>query len=112
MSDIYTLVGNRIREERTLRGLSIEKLAEKAEMASSFLGAIERGEKKLSVLTLDKLAHALNTQAGDLMQLPGKKPAENWERKSISLIKCQPDNAKEPLFKLLDCVVKNLRPAK
>lgn len=109
MSDIYTLVGNRIREERTLRGLSIEKLAEKAEMASSFLGAIERGEKKLSVLTLDKLARALNSQAGDLMIPPGKKPAEAWERKSISLIKSLPSAAKEPLFKILDCLAKNLR---
>ena len=109
MSDIYTLVGQRIREERTLRGLSIEKLAEAAEMAPSFLGAIERGQKKLSVLTLDKIARALNTQAGELMLLPGKKPAVAWERKSIALIKSQPDSAKEPMFKILDCLVKNLR---
>ena len=112
MSDIYTLVGHRIREERTLRGISIEKLAETADMAPSFLGAIERGQKKLSVVTLEKLSKALNTQASDLMTPQSKKPSEAWERKAISLIKSQPDNAKEPLFKLLDCVIKNLRPAK
>lgn len=112
MSDIYTLVGHRIREERTLRGLSIEKLAEAAEMAPSFLGAIERGQKKLSVLTLDKLARALNTQAGDLMILPSKKQAMAWERKSISIIKSQPDSTKEPLFRILECVVKNFKPVK
>lgn len=81
-------------------------------MAPSFLGAIERGQKKLSVLTLEKLSRALNTQTSDLMTSQSKRPSEAWERKAISLIKSQPDNAKEPIFKILDCLVRNLRPAK
>lgn len=108
MSDIYKLIGLRVREERTIRGFSIEKLAETAEVAPSFLGSIERGERKLSVLTLHKLSSALNTQASDLMNPQSKKPAEAWERKAISLIKSLPENAKESIFKILDCVVKNL----
>lgn len=112
MSDIYSVIGRRIREERQIRGLSIEKLAEKAEMAASFLGSIERGERKLSVLTLDKLSRALNTQASDLMTPQTKKASEAWERKAIYLIKSQPDNAKEPMFKILDCAVKSFKPAK
>ncbi|HBE88662.1 MAG TPA: hypothetical protein DDW67_05930 [Elusimicrobia bacterium] len=112
MSDIYSVIGRRIREERLIRGFSIETLAEKAEMAASFLGSIERGERKLSVLTLDKLSRALNTQASDLMTPQSKKASEAWERKAIYLIKSQPDNAKEPMFKTLDCIVKSFKPAK
>ncbi|MBI4350687.1 MAG: helix-turn-helix transcriptional regulator [Elusimicrobia bacterium] len=112
MSDIYALIGSRIREERTLRGQSIEKLAEAAEMASSFLGSVERGERKLSVLTLDKISRVLNTQTSDLMTLQGKRPMEAWERRSISLIKSLPDSSKEPMFKILYCLAKNLRLAK
>lgn len=110
MSDIYTLIGHRVREERTLRGLSIEKLAEAAEMAPSFLGSIERGERKPSVLTLDKLSRALKTPPGDLMSIQGKKTT-TWERKAIFLIKSQPDNAKESIYRLLDCLVKNFAKA-
>lgn len=112
MSDIYTLIGRRVREERKLRGLSIEKLAELAEVTPSFLGLIERGKRKLSVLTLDKLSRALQTQSNELMSVQNKKTAPGWERKILFLINSQPENAKELIFKMLDSLVKNIPVAK
>ena len=108
MSDIYTLIGLRVREERTLRGLSIEKLAELAEVTPSFLGLIERGERKLSVHTLDKITKALQTQPNELMQGQNKKAASRWERKVTFLLNSQSESAKEYAFKILNCLVKNL----
>ena len=108
MSDIYTAIGRRIREERTLRGLSIEKLAEMAEVTLSFLGLIERGERKLSVHTLDKITKALQTQPNELMQGQNKKSAPKWERKISFLFNSLPENAKESIFKILSCLVNNL----
>lgn len=107
MSDIYTSIGRRIREERTLRGLSIEKLAELAEVTPSFLGLIERGERKLSVHTLDKITTALQVQPNELMQ-PQHKNAARWERKIAFLLNSQSENAKEYAFKALNCLLKNL----
>lgn len=107
MSDIYTAIGRRIREERTLRGLSIEKLAEMAEVTPSFLGLIERGERKLSVHTLDKITKALQAQPNELMQ-PQNKNATRWERKVAFLLNSQPENVKEYVFKALNCLLKNL----
>ena len=112
MSDIYTLIGSRVREERKLRGLSIEKLAELAGVTPSFLGLIERGERKLSVLTLDKISKALQSQPNELMRTQNKKSAPLWERKIQALINSQPENAKELIFKLLNCLVKNLPTAR
>lgn len=112
MSDIYTLIGRRVREERQLRGLSIEKLAELAEITPSFLGTIERGEKKLSVLSLDKLSKALQIQPNELMIAPNKKSAPAWDRKILYLINSQPENAKELMFKTLDCLAKNIQLSK
>lgn len=107
MSDIYTAIGRRIREERTLRGLSIEKLAEQAEVTPSFLGLIERGERKLSVHTLDKITKALQAQPNELMQ-PQNKNAARWERKIAFLLNSKSEGIKEYAFKVLSTLVKNL----
>lgn len=107
MSDIYTSIGRRIREERTLRGLSIEKLAELAEVTPSFLGLIERGERKLSVHTLDKITKTLQAQPNELMQ-PQSKNAGRWERKIAFLLNSQSESVKEYAFKALNCLLKNL----
>lgn len=108
MSDIYVLIGRRLREERKARRLSIEKLAELAEITPSFLGLIERGERKLSVLTLDKLARALHILPCELMGPQDKKTAAGWERKITCLVNSQPEKAKEFIFNVLDSLVKNM----
>lgn len=107
MSDIYTSIGRRIREERTLRGLSIEKLAELAEVTPSFLGLIERGERKLSVHTLDKITKALQAQPNEFMQ-PQSTNVPRWERKIAFLLNSQSESVKEYAFKALNCLLKNL----
>ncbi len=108
MPDIYTLIGSRVREERKLRGLSIEKLAEQAGVTPSFLGLIERGERKLSVLTLDKISRALQSDPTELMRAPNKKSAPQWERKILAIVNSQPENAKEFVYKMLTSLIKNL----
>ena len=50
----------RIREMRQLRGISQEQLALKAGINVSFLGQIERGTKKPTIETIDKLLKALD----------------------------------------------------
>lgn len=112
MSDIYTFIGHRVREERLSRGLSIERLAELAELTPSFLGSIERGERKLSVLSLDKLSKALKTHPTVLMSAQGKKTSPAWERKILFLIQSQPDKIKESMFRTLDCLAKTLQSSK
>jgi len=59
MSDIYAMVGKRIREERLARYLSLRELSESAGTTASFLGQIERGNRKLSLATLQKLLNSL-----------------------------------------------------
>ncbi len=108
MSDIYVLIGRRLREERKARRLSIEKLAEFAEITPSFLGLIERGERKLSVFTLDKLSAALQTLPGELMRAQDKETAAGWERKINLLLNAQPEKTREFIFNVLDSLVKNL----
>lgn len=57
--------GIRIREYRLMRGLSQEQLALKANINVSFLGQIERGGKKPTIDTIDKLLNALDISYKD-----------------------------------------------
>lgn len=61
--------GIRIREYRQMRGLSQEQLALKANINVSFLGQIERGGKKPTIDTIDKLLAALDVSYKDFLIL-------------------------------------------
>ncbi|MCL2216924.1 MAG: helix-turn-helix domain-containing protein [Defluviitaleaceae bacterium] len=63
----YISLGSKIRARRQELKLTQEKLAEKANITTSFLGHIERAERKLSVETLIAIANALNTSVDYLL---------------------------------------------
>lgn len=52
----YRAIGRRVRELRMNSGLTQEELAEKIDVSASFVGHIERGEKKFSLETAGSLA--------------------------------------------------------
>jgi len=48
-------------------GVSQEALGEKANIHRTYIGAVERGEKNVTVVTLAKIAHALHCKLSDLL---------------------------------------------
>ncbi len=54
------IIGANIRKERKRQMLTIEKLAERANITDNFLGKIERGEGMPSLPTIDSIACALD----------------------------------------------------
>ena len=63
----YQALGKRIRSQRKFRNLTQEQLAEKIQRAPSFVGLIERGERRMSVETLYEIAIALESSTDDLL---------------------------------------------
>ncbi len=63
----FKLLGKRIRDERLLQRLTLEKLAEKTDKSINFIGQIERGEAKPSLETLIDIANALNVTVDTLL---------------------------------------------
>lgn len=59
--------GNKLREFRISKGLSIEKLAHKSEIAYSQLSRIELGKVNFRVSFIPKIASALKINAEDLI---------------------------------------------
>lgn len=64
----YQLLGERIRRFRTLADLTLEQLAERADLDSQYVGFIERGQGKPSLDALQRLAAALSVKVSDLLQ--------------------------------------------
>lgn len=77
--------GNKIREFRKERGLTLTQLAEKADISPSFLSGIERGVKKASISVLNKLSAAVNIPVSYLVEDDAPKAQDDGHR--IQLIR-------------------------
>jgi transcriptional regulator with XRE-family HTH domain len=65
-SEINIKFGNRVRELRKLKNLSQEKLAFRADLHRTYIGMIERAEKNITLLNIEKIANALEVNINDL----------------------------------------------
>ncbi len=66
MKAIEKQFGEKIRELRTIRGLSQEDLAFKSGVHRTYLGGIERGERNPSLKNISAIAEALGVDISDL----------------------------------------------
>ena len=64
----YSKLGMRVRQQRELNDLTQGELAKLVGVTSSFIGHIERGEKKASVETVVALCNALRISPSVLLQ--------------------------------------------
>jgi transcriptional regulator with XRE-family HTH domain len=70
VEDIQKLIGDRLRNLRKKGGLSQEKLGWKAKLHYTYIGAIERGEKNVSIITLAKIAKGLGISVNEIFNFP------------------------------------------
>ena len=71
MSDIAKILGQRIRNYRTAKGFSQEKLAELSGCHPTYIGQIERGEKNATIESIEKISAALNVSLSKLFEKLG-----------------------------------------
>ena len=72
-SDIRARFGSRLKQLRTEKGLSQERLAELATMHWTYIGGIERGERNPTLINIEKLADALEVTLPELLTLEAKR---------------------------------------
>lgn len=60
------MLGAQVREIRRARGLTQEALAEQLEVSPRYLAGVERGERNLTLDSVDALAEQLGVEAREL----------------------------------------------
>ena len=68
--------GRRVRYYRKLQALTQEQLGEKANVGYKYIGEIERGRKRASIIILLRLSQALQISLADLIYFPIKTGEE------------------------------------
>lgn len=68
--DIRQRVGARIKELRQQLKLTQESLAYKAEVDKTYLNEVENGKRNISIINLEKVIHALDTNMQEFFCAP------------------------------------------
>ncbi len=67
-SKILNKFGKKVCSERKKKGLSQEKLGEMANLHRTYIGMIERAEKNITLINIEKIAKALNMPISELLK--------------------------------------------
>ena len=103
MSDIAKAVGQRIRNYRTQKGLSQEKLAELSGCHPTYIGQLERGEKNATLESIERITAALGITLSRLFEKLG---GQEDDTKDIPLacyefLSAKSKDEQEQLYKIL-----------
>ena len=101
MSDIAKIIGQRIRNYRTQKGLSQEKLAELAGCHPTYIGQLERGEKNATLESVEKIASAMDISLSELFDKLGKSGGNNIAAKCYDLVASKNEAEQKQLYKML-----------
>ena len=67
--DILIKFGKKVRQERTKRGFSQERFAEKVGVHRTYIGMVERAEKNITLVNINKIAKALGIKLSELFKI-------------------------------------------
>jgi transcriptional regulator with XRE-family HTH domain len=106
MADAKTLLGERLRDLRKLRGLSQEDLAEQARISGKYLGEIDRGKANLTIDILEKLSTALRVGMMDLFDYQHEMGKKRLKEEINALICDAGDEDLRKIFRVLKSIMK------
>ena len=107
MSEIATIVGQRLRQRRQELGYSQELASEKAGLHPTYIGQVERGEKNATIESIEKICVALDLPMEDLFnKIIATNPKCKTAQKCYDLIISQPVHDQEILYILLQDIIR------
>ena len=81
--DFLGFLGNRVRELRSLRGMTRKQMSREADVSERHLAQLESGEGNISVLLLQRIAAALHVPIANLFAPQTEGPREKGPEKLI-----------------------------
>lgn len=67
-SNILVSFGQKVKAIRKTQGISQEELAFRANLHRTYIGMIERAEKNITLMNIEKIANALEVSICELLQ--------------------------------------------
>lgn len=67
-TEILKKFGENIRKKRVEQGISQEELAFRASLHRTYIGMIERAEKNITLINIEKIANALQVEICELLK--------------------------------------------
>lgn len=102
MNLLYKRFGNRVREKRVMIDMSQETLAEKCDVSTSYIGLVERGERKPSLEIVLRIANALSVTPNSLTMDSIKHKASNNKDKLVLMINDFDDTQINTTFEIVN----------
>jgi len=75
--DVTQVFADNIRAFRLAQGLSQEALADLAGLHRTYVGAIERGERNITLINANRIAEALGIKLSDCLKEPNERKKKN-----------------------------------
>ena len=101
MNSIVMIAGQRLRTLRQQRGYTQEEMAERAELHPTYIGQVERGEKNLTLLSMEKLLGALDITFSEFFEYVEEEREKNLAAKCYEMISRKKPQQQERIFRIL-----------
>ncbi|WDL99197.1 helix-turn-helix domain-containing protein [Alicyclobacillus sp. ALC3] len=105
MSELSQRLGERIRILRKQRGLSQEKLGEQAGLHTNYIGQMERGEKNLTIGTLEKVASGLGVSLEEVFRYVDPAVGEDKISEITHLLSVRPSEDHEMVLRVITAIL-------
>lgn len=111
MKDLKKAFGLRVKELRTKLGISQEEAADRAGLHFTYWGAVERGEKNLTIESMGKIATGLGTTVGSLFKYEkcSEKTDPLFMAELQGVLKGLSEKQRETVKRILKATVSELR---
>jgi len=83
VASLSRLVGARIKQLRKLRKLTQEELGELAQLQGSYIGGVERGERNISLATLERIIKAMKVSFADFFNFADATRTRNTTKDEL-----------------------------
>ena len=103
--DTKKMIGARIKEIRTKKGITQEGLSERMEINPKYLSSIERGKENPTLNTLIKLSESLEVDLGEIFSFIEAEDPDKRKSQIISLLDEADSEQLKLVFKVLSVVI-------
>ncbi|MDO3681402.1 helix-turn-helix domain-containing protein [Paenibacillus ehimensis] len=106
--NVLQKTGAQIRKIRKFKGLSQEALAERADLHYVYIGGMERGERNITLLNLEKIARALEVELQELFRFNASDIEDEEITEAIlATLECRSTEDKRRILQIINLIPQN-----